>query len=334
VSARIPYSIGDDIFKLHPDQSLVEWRRLKVLIIGGLGFIGKYVIRILTGTHELVVFSDPETAERKRSFAETHQVRIITGSITDAEKLKDVFDAEAPDAVIHLAALTGLTKCNESPSLAFSTNVFGTYNVIMGCVASKAKLIFVSSREVYGESKESQTAENAPLLPNNVYGVTKMLGEGLILWTAAKYGLEHTILRLTNVYGPEGDQYNIQAMIQTAMSKGVIPIMGGGQRMNFVYVEDVAEVIRRCLTDPNASHETFNVGSKDDLTVEEVVTQLISMLNMPVRIEKKPMRSGETLSFRPNLEKIESRLEYTARTTFTDGLRRTIDWYRTRTHTP
>jgi len=307
----------------------VEWPRLKVLIFGGLGFIGRYVIRILTGAHELVVFSDPETAEKNRFFADEHRVRTITGSVTDTEKLKDTFDAEAPDAVIHLAALTGLTKCNENPSLAFSTNVFGTYNVIMGCVASKAKLIFVSSREVYGESKESQTAENAPLLPNNVYGVTKMLGEGLILWAASKYGLDYTILRLTNVYGPEGDQYNIQAMIKSALTKGVIPIMGGAQRMNFVYVEDVAEIIQECLTNPKASREIFNVGSKDDMTIEEVIQQLVTQLHMPIRIERKPMRDGETLSFQPSLKKIERNLGYSTRTDFTDGLRKTISWYRT-----
>ena len=142
--------------------------------------------------------------------------------------------------------------------------------------------------------------------------------------------MDYTIVRLTNVYGPEGDQYNIQAMIGSAMSQAMIPIFGGSQRMNLIYVEDVAELIRRCLLDPRTSRQTFNVGSKDDVTIEELVSQLIAVTGVPVRIERKPMRPGETINFRPNLEKMES-LGYSARTTLSEGLKKTVTWYRDHT---
>jgi UDP-glucose 4-epimerase len=301
---------------------------LKVLLIGGLGFIGKHVIRTLPTTCEVVVFSDPETADQTRSFAEEYHVRVYRGDVTNLQSVRDVFQKESPNVVIHLAALTGLAKCNQNPALAFSVNVFGTHNVILGCVAANSKLIFISSREVYGETGHGLTSESSPLVPNNVYGLTKMLAEELVLWAHSRHQLNYTILRLTNVYGPEGDQYNIQAMVKSGLSTRVIPIMGGSQSMNFVYVGDVAVVIRTCMENPNASNEIFNVGSKDNLTVEEIVTQVAIALGSSIKIERKSMREGETITFRPSLEKIERKLDYKPKTTFADNLKTTIAWYK------
>ena len=303
---------------------------MRILLVGGLGFIGKHIIRTLTDSNVLLVFENAETATRNQGFAKSHGLRVEVGDITNGARAKDVALLEKPDVVIHLAALTGIAKCNQNPSLAFATNVLGTYNVAMACMAAKSKLIFISSREVYGETASGQTREDDPLVPNNIYGLTKMLGEKLVLWAASRSGLDYTILRLTNVYGPEGEQYNVQAMIRKATTEGRIQILGGSQRMNLIYVEDVAEVVRKCLNDPSASRQTFNVGSKDDMPIEEVVCRLISALNIPVEIVQEPMRTGETLNFCPNLDRIERVLEWHARTTFDEGLKRTIEWHKER----
>jgi UDP-glucose 4-epimerase len=317
-------------------QSLVSGgdRELKVLLTGGLGFVGKHLIRRLGGAFDLTVFSDPAAARKSKSFVEMSVLKVIVGDIRDSVVVRRLFDTARPEIVVHLAAVTGLTRCDEDPYLAFSTNVLGSYNVVMGCVASNAKIIFASSKEVYGESTEDQTSEDAPLLPNNVYGLTKLLGERLIHWAAARYALDYTIVRLTNVYGPEGDQYNVQAMIASAASKGLIPIMGGHQLMNLIYVEDVAEAIATCLKNPKSSRETFNVGSKDEIAVSDLVTRLISALGMQVKIQRQSSRPGETMRFRPNLEKIEKSLGFTARTQLNDGLEKTIKWYREHNQVP
>ena len=222
---------------------------MKILIIGGFGFIGKHVIKSISHLHNITVFSDPIGAEGSEDFANQHRLRVITGDVTDAAAIKRAVATEMPGSVIHLAALTGLNKCTQNPSLAFSINVFGAYNVVMECAAANSKLIFISSREVYGEGGIGRTAEDAELVPNNVYGTTKMLAEKSIIWAKSKFGLKFTILRLTNVYGPGGQQYNVQAMIKGAVNDRVIPIFGGMQIMNLVYVTDVAEAIARCLTD-------------------------------------------------------------------------------------
>jgi nucleoside-diphosphate-sugar epimerase len=277
-----------------------------------------------------VLFSDLEAARANQDFVTAHGLHVERGDIVDGARIRDVAVKEKPDAVVHLAALTGVARCNENPSLAFSVNVFGTYNVLMACVASKSKLVFISSREVYGETVSNRAAEDSPLVPNNLYGLTKMLGETIVWWGASKYGLDYTILRLTSVYGPEGDQYNVQAMIKKALTRGTIQVSGGSQQVNLLHVEDAAEVILRCLTDPRTSRQIFNVGSKDDMKIDDVVSQLVSLLDAPVRIEHQPMRVGETVNFRPDLERIERTLGYWCRTGFSEGLQKTINWYKDR----
>jgi UDP-glucose 4-epimerase len=298
---------------------------LKVLIIGGFGFIGKHVLENIPDTHTVAVFSDPASAEQNQSFAKEHRLQVITGDITNPTQITETFRAQNPDVTIHLAALTGLTKCNLDSSLAFSINVFGTYNVIMGCVAAKSKLVFISSREVYGEGNPTgRTTEETELKPNNVYGTTKMLAEDLMHWAKSRYGLKYTILRLTNVYGPGGEQYNIQAMIRSAKERGLVPLYGGNQLMNLVYVNDVATVIINCLTNPRTTDEVFNVGSDEDMTVEAIVKELISQLPMPVQIQRMPMRTGETISFRPDLQKMNALFADLPKTSFQEGIRKTI----------
>jgi len=301
---------------------------MKILLVGGLGFIGKHLIRRIGESHRLTVLSNAEAAWKNAAFVKTHGISTEIGDIADEGRVRDLMLRHSPELVVHLAALTGVKRCNENSSLAFSVNVVGTYNIVKACVASSSKLIFISSREVYGESISDRTRESDLLAPNNVYGVTKLLGERLVTWAASRYSLDYTILRLTNVYGPEGDQYGIQIMIKKALTQGKIQILGGNQLMNLIYVEDVADVISRCLIDSRSSRQTFNVGSYDDMSIEEVASKLVSLLEVPLKIEHLPMRNGETIKFRPNLEKVEKMLGYRPATSITTGLLKTVEWYR------
>ncbi len=298
---------------------------LKILLIGGLGFIGKRFIRRFADSDTLIVYAKQDDIDSARGKLDFSKFTVEVGDIVNDEVDK-VIMKHKPDAVIHLAALTGIKKCHDNPRTAFFTNVFGTFNVVTGCVKCNSKLVFISSREVYGETLTEKTSENEPLRPNNVYGVTKMLGEMLVSWAGQLYNLDYTILRLTNVYGPEGDQYGVQLMIQKALKEGKIQILGGNQRLNFVYVEDVVDAIYKVLTDNRASREIFNVGSEDSLTMEEFVSRLSILLGRSLKVEHAPMRETETLHFKPSLEKLKM-LGFTPSTDLTVGLRKTVEWY-------
>lgn len=301
---------------------------MKVVLIGGLGFIGKHLIKKIGLQNDLVIFTDPQGAKENEGFVDRHKLRVEIGDITRRDSIVEFLMKDRPSSVVHLAALTGIAKCQANPILAFSINALGTYNVVMGCVASSAKLVFISSREVYGETRSERTLESDELQPNNAYGLTKLLAEQIVLWAAKKHNLDYTILRITNAYGPEGDQYGIQVIVRNALTGAKIPIIGGQQVMNLVYVEDAAEVIRQCLSDPRSSREIFNVGSHDNVSVEEVVKTICEMVNVKPKVDRLPMRTGETLSFRPSIEKLEKVLGYSPPTSLNVGLSKTIEWYR------
>ncbi len=237
------------------------------------------------------------------------------------EKLK-------PDVVIHLAALSGLKKCYDNPKTAFSTNVYGTFNVINSCKKIGAKLIFCSTREVYGETLENKSKEDDPLIPNSVYGLTKMLAENLVKYAGQKYNLDYTILRPTNVYGPEGDKYGAEIIIKDAIREKKIRILVGTQKLNYVYVDDVADILNFVLKGENVSKQTFNIGSADTVTILEYAKQVFRSLNIEEKIEYLPMRKTETVYFVPDITKIQSLFGNFPKTSLKSGIEKTIKWYR------
>jgi len=299
---------------------------VKIFLIGGAGFIGKRFIRKYFKENKIIVYALQQDILDAKKFLEEHNIKTIEGSV-DNKILEQEIIKEKPDVVIHLAALTGLVKCHQDPKIAFTINVFGTYNVANVCSNLGCKLIFISSREVYGETLEKKTSENGVLLPNNVYGITKMLGEEIIQFFNKKKNLDFTILRLTNVYGPEGDQYGAQVIIQNALLEKRVQILGGTQRLNYVYVDDVVNIIYNCINNQKASREIFNVGSKETLSIKQFVEKVINILNEKIEIEYKPMRESETTNFEPDLKKI-SQLDKIIFTDIKEGLKKTIDWYK------
>lgn len=148
---------------------------MKVFLVGGLGFIGKRFIRKFFNTHEIIVYARKKADFDISKFENLKNVILEYGSVEDKE-IKNIIKKHLPDVVIHLAALSGLKRCHDDPRTAFSTNVYGTFNVINSCTDIGAKLIFCSTREVYGETIGKKSKEDDRLLPNNIYGLTKKTG--------------------------------------------------------------------------------------------------------------------------------------------------------------
>ncbi len=299
---------------------------MKVFLIGGLGFIGKRFIRQFSNVHEITVFATQQDIQNVPNTLDLTKISIEEGFVGD-DKLSETIEKYQPDVVIHLAALTGLEKCNKSPEKAFEINVYGTHNVVKACLRAACKLIFLSSREVYGETINETSSEDDPLFPNNIYGLTKKIGEGLNDLAGKKNKLDFTILRLTNVYGPEGDQYGAVIIIKNAITNKKIQLIGGTQKLNYVYVDEVVKVINLVLNNEKSSRQVFNVGSKETVTVQEFVNKVKKIVAKDIMIEKLPMRDTETSNFEPNLEKIQNILGYLPKYSLEEGIKNIIKWY-------
>jgi len=303
---------------------------MKVLLIGGLGFIGKKFLKKFSHVHDIIIYDRKEEVYKIKGKEQFKNIVLEEGSIEEP-KIFDIISKHKPNVVVLLAALTGLKKCHDNPEKAFKVNVFGTFNVLNASLSSDSKFIFISSREVYGETLKNKSSEDDLQKPNNVYGITKMLGEQLVKTMSQSYGLDYTILRLTNVYGPEGDAYGAQIIIKDALDKKKIRILGGNQRLNYVYVDDVVDLINLVLNDKRSSKQVFNVGSNDTITINEYVKKVMDLLNEKVEIEFQPMRETETSNFSPNLTKLKNVLNYSANTSLHKGIEETIRWYSTHT---
>ncbi len=233
-----------------------------------------------------------------------------------------------PDVVVHLAALTGLMKCEKNYYDTFQINVLGTFNVVKACIESGAKLIFISSREVYGETLNNESKEDDPLKPKNVYGVTKMIGEFLVKNAGQNYDLDYIILRLTNVYGPGGNERGVNSIVKNALKNKKIKIHGGDQLLNLVYVDDVAELINLTLEKKHSSKQIFNVGSEDNITIKEFAEEVSHSLNGNIEFEYASLPDVVTMNFIPSLEKLKKVLGFSSKTNLNEGIKNTIEWYK------
>ena len=142
------------------------------LVTGGHGFLGEALVQEIPHHHKFVVL---DKAARNENAS-----LMISCDVASQTSVRRAFDRIKPDIVVHLAALTGVERCNTDPLVSFETNVTGTFNVALSSADHEAHLIFASSREVYGETIGEKSSEADPCHPNNFYGTTKLIGEQLI----------------------------------------------------------------------------------------------------------------------------------------------------------
>ena len=192
-----------------------------VLVIGGAGFIGSFVVaELLSENVSKVVVYDNFARGNKEYLAsslldERCSIFPIGGDIREIDILNKAM--EGMDYVVCLAAMW-LLHCKDFPRTAFDVNIAGTFNVLEACVKNNIKkLIWSSSASVYGDAVELPMSENHPFNNKNFYGATKIAGEAMCTAFHDRYGLEIIGLRYMNVYGPHQDQ--------TAAYTGVVPIM-------------------------------------------------------------------------------------------------------------
>jgi len=299
-----------------------------ILLTGGFGFIGIHLLKKIHDS-KIIVFSR-DFKDKNELLVKPGKIIHETGDIKNYSRLEQVIKKYQPSVIIHLAALTGIKKCHDNPEETFLTNVYGTYNVVSLCTKYNSRFVFLSSREVYGNTNGYEVSENDQTHPNNIYGLTKLIAENIIRWANKKDGLKYTIIRPTNLYGPGGDNYGAQVLIKKVISGEKIQIFGGEQKMNFIFVSDVVEVISKILADKKTLDETFNVGSENTLTINDFVNLIFSLSNKKSDIEYLPMRETETVDFGISIEKIKKFFDWKPMT-IQDGLIHTINWYTEKT---
>ena len=262
---------------------------MKVLVTGGNGFIGRYVV--------------------KAAQAAGHQVLTLdnVGPVdVPADITQPLHPIEGLDGVIHLAAFAHPTEFGRNPGLGYLVNVQGTQQVLKMAQESGAKrFVFSSSAHVYGiPPKYLPSDENHPLWLQNDYTLTKILGEQLCQLYHQNHGLSYAVLRLFNAYGPgQAPGYFIPDMLVKAQS-GYLKLRGAETTKDFVYVEDVARAFVLALE--NSYVGVINIGSGIETSLGDVVAMLgypyqAEGTDIPTRMQAEPSRALRVLGWEPTV---------------------------------
>ena len=317
----------------------MELENSRILVIGGAGFIGSFVVTELLKekVSEVVVYDNfargnvdylDEALKDKRC-----SIFPIGGDIREVDILNKAM--EGKDYVICLAAMW-LLHCKDFPRTAFDVNVAGTFNVFEACVNNNIKkLIWSSSASVYGDAVELPMTEAHPFNNKNFYGATKIAGEAMATAFNDRYGLEVIGLRYMNVYGPHQDQ--------TAAYTGVVPIMlnkieaneapvingDGSQAYDFVYVEDVARCNIQALKS-EVTHGFYNVGTEVQTSIKELCDTILELKNSNLKVVYKPYSADDARALVQNRigskKRAEEELGFTYKFSLVEGLQQLIDW--------
>jgi len=296
----------------------------KILVIGGGGFIGSFVVEELLKhpVAEVVVYDNFTRGKKEYLDGALKDSRCsifpFGGDIRDVDILDHA--VQGKDYVICLAAMW-LLHCKDYPRTAFEVNIAGTFNVLEACVKHQIKkLVWSSSASVYGDAVEIPMTENHPFNNKNFYGATKIAGEAMCTAFNDRYGLPVIGLRYMNVYGPHQDQ--------TAAYTGVIN-GDGSQAYDFIYVEDVARA-NVCALTSDQSFGFYNVGTEVQTSIRELCDLILQLKNSSLQVHYKPYSADDARALVQNRigsrAKAEQELNFQFHYDLRQGLQKLIDW--------
>ncbi len=306
----------------------------KFLVTGAAGFIGSNLVRDLIKLGEKVVVFDNFSSGKKRNLVGLPKdVKIVEGTCLELKEIKKA--TRSCDYVVHLAGQPSVLRSVKDPVGAMQSNALGTLNALIAASDLKVKrFIYCGSAAAYGESPALPKIETMTSNPLSPYAVSSIAAENQCRVFFNTYGLQTVILRPFNVYGPAQDPTgNYAAVVPrfvVSLLQGRPPLIAGDgkQSRDFVGVSDVLEAIKAACVAPKAEGEIFNIATGSRITINGLVNIINSILGKEIQPKYEEARPGDIRHSLADTTKAEEMLGYRARVSITDGLRKTIEWYR------
>lgn len=313
---------------------------MRILVTGGAGFIGSnFTRRILTGAYpaypdvQVTVLDKLTYAGNLANLepvASSPNYEFVKGDICDGELLHDLMPGH--DAVVHFAAESHVDRSITGAAEFVTTNVLGTQQLLQAALDSDVgRFVHVSTDEVYGSIAAGSWTEDFPLLPNSPYSASKAGSDLLARSYARTFGLNVSITRCSNNYGPyQFPEKVIPLFVTNLMDGHNVPLYGEGLNVrDWLHVDDHCNGIQLVLADGRPG-EVYNIGGGTELTNKELTGLLLEAMDCDWdRVDRVEDRKGHDLRYSVDITKISDELGYAPQVPFGTGLRRTIDWYRT-----
>jgi UDP-glucose 4-epimerase len=268
---------------------------LKVLVTGGAGFIGSHIVPKLIAKNWPVVIVDDLSSGLVTNVHPSARLEKLDITKDD---LRPLFAAERFDAVIHLAAQTGVPKSVAAPDFDCAVNILGTVNLLEACRHTGVRrVIFASSAAVYGDADAIPLTESTASQPTSFYGLSKLTAEKYLHLYRELFGLEYIVLRYANVYGErqgDGGEGGVVSIFARRLAAGQpIDIFGdGGQTRDFVYAGDVAEANCQALVTP-AANAVYNISTQSETSVSELAALMAKVAGRELILNRQPPREGD-----------------------------------------
>ena len=307
----------------------------RYLVTGGAGFIGSHITdKLIADGHQVRVLDDLSSGRLENlADAKTKGAEFLQADIRDrAAMAKAVAGVER---VIHAAAWRSVPKSMNDPYGYTDVNVLATVNLLEQAVKAKVKrVVCVSSSSVYGDAVKMPLAESDPTLPISPYAASKLVDEIFCGMFHRSFGIETVSVRYFNVFGPRQSLENeyavvIPKFIVCLLRKESPPIYGDGtQSRDFTYVDNVVEGSIAASQAPGVSGEAFNIALGERHTLLHLLEELNKIIGVSVQPKFLPPRAGDVKHTYADTSKAERLLKWKGRISFSEGLKRTVDWFK------
>lgn len=301
---------------------------MKILVTGGAGFIGSNIVKLLCDlNHQVVVFDNLSEGYKE---AVDKRASLIVADLKDRQDIKGAL--KDIEAVIHMAASIEVGESVKNPDKFLQNNVVNGINLLETIrLEGIKKLIFSSTAAVYAEDAEMPLKEEAKKMPTNPYGATKLMFEDILYAYFKNYGINPTILRYFNVYGPWQRKQNETLVVPNffkAIIKGKkIPLYWQGKCVrDFVFVEDIARAHIAPLE--QKGFHIYNVGTENGTKVINLLKLISKITKKDYEIDDLGERPGDQITTIASVTKIKDELGWQAKVSLEEGLKKTYEFYK------
>lgn len=318
-----------------------QWRGCQVLITGGLGFIGSNLARTLVDLGAVVTLVDSLVPEYGGNL---FNIQSIKGSVhVNISDVRDEFSlrqlVQKKNVLFNLAGQTSHMDSMSDPVTDLDINCRAQLSILEACrqVNQDIRIVFASTRQIYGKPDYLPVDEKHPIRPVDVNGVNKMAGEAYHILYNNVYGISACALRLTNTYGPrmrvkDARQTFLGVWIKQVLQGEPIEVWDGSQLRDFTYVEDCVEALLNCASEENTKGRVFNLGGAEAPIALKDLADLLIEINGSGRLEvrqfpqeRKPIDVGDYYADASSISRVTG---WVPNTTLREGLTETLEFYR------
>jgi len=313
----------------------------KIIVTGGLGFIGSNLIDLLIKKNFIVINIDKATYSSNfynvKEFKNSKKYKFIRLDIKD-KKIKNILFKYKPSGIFNLAAETHVDRSIDNPGNFIQNNIVAVYNLLENfrnfTKKNKCKLIHISTDEVYGDILTGRSHEKYPYQPSSPYAASKAASDHLVSSYVRTYNLPAIVTNCSNNFGPkQHPEKLIPKLIYNILNNKPLPIYGKGTNSReWIYVKDHCEALIKVFLKGKIG-QFYNIGSNKNLNNLEVTKNLLNtskkLINLGNKVKIKFIkdRPGHDIRYALNSNKIKKELGWYPKTNFSKGIKLTLDWY-------